>query len=143
MDEAREAKKAWLCRYRESIKRQERIGVDIRELRGRSVGIVQSWNIRTGPTGAHSAHVADTAQRIDQMERELQAEQRRGQEIAADIIIAIFKLPLKYADLLSYIYLEGMSTAQAAKKMGLAAGTAQRYRREALAAFEIPDMTTK
>ena len=143
MDEARKAKTAWLCRYRDSIKRQERIGVDIRELRGRSVGIVQSWNIRTGPTGVHSDHVADTAQRIDQMERELQAEQRRGQEIAADIIIAVFKLPLKYADLLSYIYLEGMSTAQAAKKMGLAAGTAQRYRREALATFEIPDMTIK
>lgn len=73
----------------------------------------------------------------------MQAEQRRGQEIAADIIIAIFKLPLKYADLLSCIYLEGMNTAQAAKKMGLAAGTAQRYRREALVAFEIPGMTTK
>lgn len=81
MDEARKAKTAWLCRYRESIKRQERIGVDIRELRGRSVGIVQSWNIRTGPTGAHSDHVADTAQQIDQMERSCKQSSGEGRRL--------------------------------------------------------------
>lgn len=143
MDEAKQAKIAWLCRYRESIRQQERINADIAELRGRSVGMVQSWNIRTGPTGAHSDRVADTAQRIDQLQRALQEEQRRGQDIAADIIIAIYKLPLKYADILNYAYLEGLNYAQTAQKMDLSAETVKSYKNKALGIFEIPAQATK
>ena len=138
MDEGKRAKIAWLCRYRDSLKRQERLKADIAEIRGRSVGMVQNWNIRTSPTGAHSDHVADTAQQIDRLERELQQEQQRGQNIAAEIIIAVYALPMKYAEVLCCLYLDGLTFTQAADKTGLAATTVQSYKKKAITALTLP-----
>ena len=138
MDEGRRAKMAWLCRYRDSLKRQERLKADIAEVRGRSVGMVQNWNIRTGPTGSYTDRVADTAQQIDRLERKLQQEQQRGQEIAAEIIITAYTLPMKYAEVLCCLYLDGLTFAQTANKTGLAATTVQSYKKKAIAALALP-----
>lgn len=137
VDRAR--KRAWLNRYRESRNRQERILEDIAELRGRSVGVVQSWNIRSGPTGSHSDHVADIAQKLDQLQRRLDAEAAHGIDIAYEIIHATFELSTNEANVLCSTFIDLLDDAAIAQKTGLKKSSISAIRARAITRLVIPE----
>lgn len=86
-----ERKRTWLNRYRESLAEQRRIAEQLEEARDRSTSICVSLNPgRSAPTGTHSDRTADSVQRITALERKLQDEQQRGQNIATEIINALY-----------------------------------------------------
>lgn len=134
-----ERKRAWLNRYRESLNEQQRLFYTLKEIRSRSTSICVSLNpARSAPTGTHSDRVADSTQQIAEVERKLQAEQQRGQDIAAEIITAAFKMPSQYAQVLCCQYLDCLTADQTARKVGLCAATVLHYRSKALALLEVP-----
>ena len=143
-DPEAERKRAWLSRYRQSLAEQQYLACAIQEVRSRSLSIsVTIAPGRTAPTGAHSDRVADSVQRLDALERQLRQEQQRGQAIAAEIITAAYKLPCKLAEVLCCQYLDGMSTTQTARKMGLSASAVSNRKRAALAALDVPPDTAE
>ena len=136
-----ERKRAWLNRYRESLAEQRRIAEQLEEARDRSTSICVSLNPgRSTPTGTHSDRVADSVQRITALEKKLQAEQQRGQEIAVEIINAAFdQLPLLQAQALVRQYVNLQTAAETAKALGYKKGTIAHARCEALAALVMPE----
>lgn len=136
-----ERKRAWLNRYRESLAEQRRIAEQLEEARDRSTSICVSLNPgRSTPTGTHSDRVADSVQRITALEKKLQAEQQRGQEIAVEIINAAFdQLPLLQAQALIRQYVNLQTAAETAKALGYKKGTIAHARCEALAALVVPE----
>jgi len=136
-----ERKRAWLNRYRESLAEQRRIAEQLEEARDRSTSICVSLNPgRSTPTGTHSDRVADSVQRITALEKKLQAEQQRGQEIAVEIINAAFdQLPLLQAQALVRQYVNLQTAAETAKALGYKKGTIAHARCEALAALVVPE----
>ena len=142
-DPETERKRAWLNRYRESLAEQRRIMEQLAEARDRSTSISVSLNpCRSAPTGTHSDRTADSVQRITALEKKLQAEQCRGQDIAAEIINVLYdqqQLTLNQIRVLACQYLDGMNCAQTADKVGLSPGSVPSYRRAALVALIIPE----
>ncbi len=136
-----ERKRAWLNRYRESLAEQRRIAEQLEEARDRSTSICVSLNPgRSTPTGTHSDRVADSVQRITALEKKLQAEQQRGQEIAVEIINAAFdQLPLLQAQALVRQYVNLQTAAETAKALGYKKGTIAHARCEALAVLVVPE----
>lgn len=138
-----ERKRAWLNRYRESLSEQRRIAEQLEEARDRSTSICVSLNPgRSAPTGTHSDRTADSVQRITALEKKLQAEQCRGQDIATEIINVLYdqqQLTLNQIRVLCCQYLDGMNCAQTADKVGLSPCSVPNYRRAALAALTIPE----
>ena len=137
-DPERERKRAWLNRYRDSLAEQRRIAERLAEVRSRSTSICVSLN----PTNAHSDRVADSVQRITTLEKKLQDEQQRGQNIATEIINALYdqrQLTLNQIRVLCCQYIDGLNCAQTADKVGLSPTSISGYRRTALAALTIPE----
>ena len=96
-DPERERKRAWLNRYRESLAEQRRLAEQLAEVRSLSTSICVSLNpAKAAPTNAHSDRVADSVQRITALERKLQDEQQRGQDIATQIIDTVYNHCLLY-----------------------------------------------
>lgn len=135
-----ELKRAWLRRYLDSLKKQQRIMKQIEEERDQATSIRSALNpVYSAPTGTHSDHVADAVQGITALEERLQREQQRGAQAAAEIIAAIFALPFQSAQVLSYRYIYGMTEARIAKEMRLVESTICKYSREGLELLQIPD----
>ena len=138
-----ERKRAWLNRYRESLAEQRRMMEQLEEARDRSTSICVSLNPgRSAPTGTHSDRTADSVQRITALEKKLQDEQRRGQDIATEIINVLYDQPqltLNQIRVLCCQYIDGMNCAQTADKVGLSPCNVPNYRRTALAALTIPE----
>lgn len=135
-----ELKRAWLRRYLDSLKRQQRIMDQIEEARDRATSIHSALNpVYSAPTGTHSDRVADAVQEITALEKRLQSEQQRGVQAAAEIIAAIFALPFQSSQVLNYRYIYGMTTAQIAKEMRLVESTIYKYSREGLELLQMPD----
>lgn len=111
-----ERKRAWLNRYRESLAEQRRIAEQLEEARDRSTSICVSLNpAKAAPTNAHSDRVADSVQRITTLEKKLQDEQQRGQNIATEIINALYdqrQLTLNQIRVLCCQYIDGLSGCQ-------------------------------
>jgi len=81
-------------------------------------------------------------QRITALERKLQDEQQRGQNIATEIINALYdqrQLTLNQIRVLCCQYIDGLNCAQTADKVGLSPTSISGYRRTALAALTIPE----
>ena len=142
-DPERERKRAWLNRYRDSLAEQRRIAERLKEARDRSTSICVSLNPgRSAPTGTHSDHTADSVQRITTLEKKLQDEQQHGQNIATEIINALYdqrQLTLNQIRVLCCQYIDGLNCAQTADKVGLSPTSISGYRRTALAALTIPE----
>lgn len=97
---------------------------------------------KAAPTNAHSDHVADSVQRITALERKLQDEQQRGQNIATEIINALYdqrQLTLNQIRVLCCQYIDGLTVPKTADKIGLSSDTVKNYRIKALAAFVVPE----
>lgn len=141
IDPEKERKRAWLNRYRESLAEQKHLAEALQELRDRSTSISAPLSAaRSAPTGTHSDRVADSVQRITDMEQRLQAEQIRGADIAAEIINAAFtQLPLLQAQALVRQYVDFQTAAETGKDLGYKKGTIMQARCEALAALELPE----
>lgn len=142
-DPERERKRAWLNRYRESLAEQRRIAERLAEVRSCSTSICVSLNpAKAAPTNAHSDHVADSVQRIAALEKKLQEEQCRGQDIAAEIINALYdqrQLTLNQIRVLCCQYIDGLTVPKTADKIGLSSDTVKNYRIKALVAFVVPE----
>lgn len=142
-DQERERKRAWLNRYRESIAEQRRIAERLAEVRSRSMSICVSLNpAKAAPTNAHSDRVADSVQRITALEKKLQDEQQRGQNIVTEIINALYdqqQLTLNQIRVLCCQYIDGLTIPETADKIGISPDTVKSYRVKALAAFVIPE----
>lgn len=142
-DPERERKRAWLNRYRDSLAEQRRIAEQLEEARSLSTSICVSLNpAKAAPTNAHSDHVADSVQRITALERKLQDEQQRGQNIATEIINALYdqrQLTLNQIRVLCCQYIDGLTVPKTADKIGLSSDTVKNYRIKALAAFVVPE----
>lgn len=140
-DPERERKRAWLNRYRESLAEQRRIAERLAEVRSLSTSICVSLNpAKAAPTNAHSDRVADSVQRITALERKLQDEQQRGQDIATEIIDAVYdQLPLMLAKVLVCQHINCLTVPETADKIGISPDTAKNYRVKALAAFVVPE----
>ena len=138
-----ERKRTWLNRYRESLAEQRRIAEQLEEARDRSTSICVSLNPgRSAPTGTYSDRTADSVQRITALERKLQDEQQRGQNIATEIINALYdqrQLTLNQIRVLCCQYIDCLNCAQTADKVGLSPTSISGYRRTALAALTIPE----
>ena len=136
-----ERKRAWLNRYRESLAEQRRIAEQLEEARDRSTSICVSLNPgRSAPTGTHSDRTADSVQRITALEKKLQDEQQRGQDIATEIIGTVYdQLPLMLAKVLVRQYINCLTGPETADKIGLSPDTVKNYRIKALAAFVVPE----
>ena len=144
-DPEREQKRAWLNRYRESLNEQRRIAEQLEEARSRSTSICVSLNpAKAAPTNAHSDRVADSVQRIAALEKKLQEEQCRGQDIAVEIINVLYdqrQLTLNQIRVLCCQYIDGLTVPKTADKIFLSPDTVKNYRIKALAAFELPEST--
>lgn len=138
-----ERKRAWLNRFQKSLAEQRRMMEQLEEARDRSTSISVSLNpAGPSPTGTHSDRVAGSVQRITALEKKLQDEQQRGQEIAVEIIDALYNQPqltLNQVRVLCCQYIDGMNCAQTADKVGISSGSVTNYRRAALAALTIPE----
>ena len=89
---------------------------------------------------AHSDRVADSVQRITALEKKLQDEQQRGQDIATEIIGTVYdQLPLMLAKVLVRQYINCLTGPETADKIGLSPDTVKNYRIKALAAFVVPE----
>ena len=65
-----ERKRAWLNRYRDSLAEQRRLAEQLAEVRSLSTSICVNLNpAKAAPTNAHSDRVADSVQRIDELQR--------------------------------------------------------------------------
>lgn len=142
-DPEREQKRAWLNRYRESLNEQRRIAEQLEEARSRSTSICVSLNpAKAAPTNAHSDRVADSVQRIAALEKKLQEEQCRGQDIAVEIINVLYdqrQLTLNKIRVLCCQYIDGLTVPETADKIGISPDTVKNYRVKALADFELPE----
>lgn len=140
-----ERKRAWLNRYRESLTEQRRIAEQLEEARSRSTSICVSLNPgRSAPTGTHSDRTADSVQRIAALEKKLQEEQCRGQDIAVEIINVLYdqrQLTLNQIRVLCCQYIDGLTVPKTADKIFLSPDTVKNYRIKALAAFKLPEST--
>lgn len=142
-----ERKRAWLNRYRESLTEQRRIAEQLEEARSRSTSICVSLNPgRSAPTGTHSDRTADSVQRIAALEKKLQEEQCRGQDIAVEIINVLYdqrQLTLNQIRVLCCQYIDGLTVPKTADKIFLSPDTVKNYRIKALAAFKLPESTLR
>lgn len=140
-DPERERKRAWLNRYRDSLAEQRRLAEQLAEVRSLSTSICVNLNpAKAAPTNAHSDRVADSVQRITALERKLQDEQQRGQDIATEIIGTVYdQLPLMLAKVLVCQYINCLTGPETADKIGLSPDTVKNYRIKALAAFVVPE----
>ena len=81
-------------------------------------------------------------QRITALERKLQDEQQRGQNIATEIINVLYdqrQLTLNKIRVLCCQYIDGLTVPETADKIGISPDTVKNYRVKALAAFVIPE----
>lgn len=142
LDPERERKRAWLNRYRESLAEQRRIAEQLEEARDRSTSICVNLNpAKAAPTNTHSDRVADSVQCIAALEKKLQDEQQRGQDIAVEIINVLYdqrQLTLNQIRVLCCQYIDGLTVPKTADKIFLSPDTVKNYRIKALAAFELP-----
>ena len=140
-DPERERKRAWLNRYRESLAEQRRTMEQLAEVRSLSTSICVSLNpAKAAPTNAHSDRVADSVQRITALEKKLQDEQCRGQNIATEIINVLYEqLPLKYAKVLCCQYIKCLNVSKTADETGLSPDTVVNYRKKAIVDFKVPE----
>ena len=139
----RERKHAWLNCYRDSLAEQRRIAEQLEEARSLSTSICVSLNpAKAAPTNAHSDRAADSVQRIAALEKKLQDEQQRGQNIAAEIINFLYdqrQLTLNKIRVLCCQYIDGLTVPETADKIGISPDTVTNYRVKALADFELPE----
>ena len=140
-DPETERKRAWLNRYRESLAEQKHLAEALQELRSRATSISAPMSeARSAPTGSHSDRVADSVQRIADMEQRLYAEQIRGSDIATEIINAAFEqLPLLQAQTLVRQYVNLQTVAETSKELGYKKDTIAHNRCAALAALKLPE----
>ena len=134
-------KKAWLYRYQDSLHRQEWLLSQLEEAHSRATSIQAApGGIHTAPTGIHSDRVADSVQRIDELQRKYIAEVEQGYQIYDEIQAAIEALPdIRQTIAVHYHYLHDMKIDFICVKLDLSKSTVAKLLSTALDALEVPD----
>lgn len=137
-------KKAWLYRYQDSLHRQERLLSQLEEARSRATSIQTApGGVHTAPTGTHSDRVADSVQRIDELQRKYTAEVEQGCQIYDEIQAAIEGVPGEVEQLiLYYSFLRGKEVEEIALLVERDISRVYRLRSKAIKEFTVPDDCT-
>ena len=140
LDPETERKKAWLNRYQDSLRRQERLAFLIEDARDQATSLQSPGGVRTAPTGVHSDRVANAVQRIDTLQREYAAEIERGFLIRAEIQTSLDALPdILQTLVLYYRYLQGLKFDSVCREVDRSRATITKLHAEALAALQLPE----
>lgn len=136
-------KKAWLYRYQGSLHRQERLLSQLEEARSRATSIQTApGGVHTAPTGTHSDRVADSVQRIDELQRKYTAEVEQGYQIYDEIQAAIEGVPSEVEQLiLYYSFLRGKEAEEIALLVERDISRVYRLRSKAIKEFTVPEDT--
>lgn len=136
-----EQKKEWLYRYQNSQRRQKIILLQIEDARSRATSVQSTpGGVRVAPTGLRPDRVADSVQRIDELQRKYIAEVEQGYQIYDEIQAAIEALPdIRQTIAVHYHYLQDMKIDFICVKLDLSKSTVAKLLSTALDALEVPD----
>ena len=100
----------------------------------------RATSIQAAPTGIHSDRVADSVQRIDELQRKYIAEVEQGYQVYDEIQAAIEALPdIRQTIAVHYHYLQDMKIDFICVKLDLSKSTVAKLLSAALDALEVPD----
>lgn len=137
-------KKAWLYRYQNSLHRQAILLSQIDDAKEYATSIQAApGGVHTAPTGTHSDHVADSVQRIDELQRKYTAEVEQGYQIYDEIQAAIEGVPGEVEQLiLYYSFLRGKEAEEIALLVERDISRVYRLRSKAIKEFTVPEDCT-
>lgn len=136
--EENEKKKAYMWKYRDSVRRVTRIESELAEIRAMKLGT--GINYDGMPSGFGESDLSDYFADLDKMERKLRAERYKRIMIYVDISRRIEKLKSQTErDVLFYRYIKGFDWWEVAENMRYSERQVHRFHAKALKHFQLPE----